>query len=406
MEEQNWEQCSASALLSEFLELDDLRRLAVDTGELLGCPMLILDDTFRVAAHFAPAGFSDPVFQGAVRTGAITYEAGALISQSPALVQGMADYVKLERSAYRRRFAPLISSGVRLGYLVCVDTDGHLQRIPSETWQTVELVLAKQLFVETSRQGQPFETAEDILMHLLDGGFPSAPYFRLQIAGTYLTDFHPFAFALLDLSRYRIVHQGKGPLREEIGVRFPQAHSFQYQSNVLMFLQTEADIGKLSPLAEEFRLKIAVSGPVEDLFALPALYQTAHAALKLMMDVEFRGGSVCTVEQLRTPLLLQGLSGRADLIAPPLRALAAYDRKRGTQYCQTLYWYLTCSHSLQKTCDALFAHRNTILYRVRKMQQDFKIALDDPAAHTELLLGTALLLLEQEGPNFFIKLHA
>lgn len=111
---------------------------------------------------------------------------GAIISRSEALTAGAADYVKLEESAYRRRFVPLISSGVRLGFLICVDTDGHLQKIPQETWNTVEQVLAKQAFIETSRQDKPFETAEDILMHLLDGGFSSALYFQLQAAGTYL----------------------------------------------------------------------------------------------------------------------------------------------------------------------------------------------------------------------------
>ena len=43
-----------------------------------------------------------------------------------------------------------------------------------------------------------------------------------------------------------------------------------------------------------------------------------------------------------------------------------------------------------------------MLYRVRRMQQSFGIPLDDPAAHTQLLLATSLLLLEQEGPSFFL----
>ena len=128
-----WETCSADALLREFFAQDDLSRLAEGAGALLGCPLLVLDDTFHVAAHHLPLGFSDAVFQASVRSGEITYEAGAIISRSPALTAGNADYVQLEGSAYRRRFAPLISAGVRLGYLICVDTDGHLEKIPAQT---------------------------------------------------------------------------------------------------------------------------------------------------------------------------------------------------------------------------------------------------------------------------------
>ena len=61
--------------------------------------------------------------ENAVRCGEITYEAGVIISKNPMLSAGWADYVQLPDSPYRRRFAPLISSGVRLGCLICVDID-------------------------------------------------------------------------------------------------------------------------------------------------------------------------------------------------------------------------------------------------------------------------------------------
>lgn len=385
-----------------FFAQDDLSRLAEGAGALLGCPLLVLDDTFHVAAHHLPLGFSDAVFQASVRSGEITYEAGAIISRSPALTAGNADYVQLEGSAYRRRFAPLISAGVRLGYLICVDTDGHLEKILAQTWRAVEQILSKQLFVEASRQDKPFETAEDILRHLLDGGFPSAPYFQLQSAGTYLADFHPFAFALVDLTAYHSQYLGKRHLKEEMDAIFPDSHAFVYKGAVFLFLSRQADIDRFSALAEEFQLKVIVSEKIDDLFALPALYRTAREALSLMTDERFHGGRVYTVAQLRTPLLLKNLEGREDLIAQEVRTLAAHDREKGTQYCETLYYYLICCRSLQKTCEALFTHRNTVLYRIRRMQEEFAIPLDEPLKHADLLLSVSLLLFEAKGPDFFL----
>lgn len=117
MENERQKRYSTDVLLAEFFAQDDLKALAVDAGALLECPLLVLDDTFHVTAHHRPLGFTDPLFQETVRQGQITYEAGAVISQSDALSAGKADYVKLDGSEYRRRFAPLISSGVRLGIL-------------------------------------------------------------------------------------------------------------------------------------------------------------------------------------------------------------------------------------------------------------------------------------------------
>mgnify|MGYP000169892081 CR=1 FL=1 len=47
-----------------------------------------------------------------------------------------------------------------------------------------------------------------------------------------------------------------------------------------------------------------------------------------MTDERFHGEPVCTVQQLRTPLLLKNLEERGDLIPIALRRLAAHDRER------------------------------------------------------------------------------
>lgn len=391
-----------AALMADFFAQDDLARLTVDAGELLDCPLMVIDDAFRVTAHYAPLGFTDPLFDRAVQQGAITYEAGAIISRSPALSAGAPDYVEVADSTRRRRFAPLISAGLRLGYLVCVDIDGHLADIPAETFRTVETVLAKQLFVEASRQDKPFGTAEEILMHLLDGGFPSAAYFRLQASSTYLADFHPAAFALIDLAAYHALYLGKSQLKDELTYRFYASHPFLYRGDVILFLHEGYDPARFDALVEEFHLKVVISEPITDLYGLPALYRTAREALAVIADAGFRGGSVYHVEQLRTLLMLTAARRYRSLILPQVKALAACDREKGSQYCETLYHYLTCGQSLKDTCEALFTHRNTVLYRIHKMREDFAVPLDDPAAHTALLLSTALTLLDSKGAELFI----
>ena len=403
MGEATWEMCSAETLLEQFFAQDDLGKLTVSTGELLGCPLLVLDDTFHVAAHYLPLGFSDALFETAVRRGEISYEAGAIISENAMLTAGWADYVQLADSPYRRRFAPLVSAGVRLGCLICVDTDGHLEKIPPQTWELVEHILSKQMFVEASHQDKLFETAEDILMHLLDGGFSSAAHFQLQASGTYLADFHPRAFALIDLETYHSAYMGKRHLKEELEAQIPDSHPFLYKGDVFLFLHREGDGDIFSELAEEFQLKILISAPIDDLFTLPQLYRTAREALELMKDARFHGESVCSAQQLRTPLLLKNLEGRGDLISPELRRLAVHDREKGTQYCETLYHYLTCCHSLIKTSNALYTHRNTVLYRIRRLQEDFAIPLEEPSQHADLLLGVSLILFDSKGPDFFLR---
>ncbi len=387
------------ALLSEFLAIDDLKKLAADAGTLLDCPIIVIDDTYHVSAHYLPLGFSDKLFCDAVRQGVITCETGALIAESPALVAGNSDYISFGESPYRRRFSPLVSAGVRLGYLICVDVNGELEKIPDATWKLVEAILAKQLFVEASRQDKPFETAEDILMRLLDGGFTSAAYYRLQTANTYLADLKPSAFALIELIGGN--HPGRAHLRDELNSRFPDSHPFLYQSSVFLFLKSERETAIFGSLAEEFGLKVIISEPIDDIMRLPILYRTAREALELMLDDRFTGGNVRRVEEMRFPLLLKKLGDRGDLIPPELRRLEKHDKDKGTQFLETLYWYLCCDRSLARTADRLFTHRNTILYRVRKIQDDFGLCLDE-GTHAETLLGVSALLFKEKGAEFFM----
>ena len=97
----------------------------------------------------------------------------------------------------------------------------------------------------------------------------------------------------------------------------------------------------------------------------PALYRTAREALDLVADAGFCGGSVYHVEQLRTLLMLTAVRRYRSLILPQVKALAACDREKGSQYCETLYTYLTCGRSLKDTCAALFTHRGELYLEYR-----------------------------------------
>lgn len=87
-------------------------------------------------------------------------------------------------------------------------------------------------------------------MHLLDGGFPSAPYFKLQTINTYLADFHPAAFALIDLSAYHSKYLGKRYLKTEIYSCFSDSHAFVYHENIFMFLHSNYSRAELTALAK------------------------------------------------------------------------------------------------------------------------------------------------------------
>lgn len=390
-------------LLTDFFEQDNLAKLAADSSAILGCPLMIVDETFHIVAHSMPSGFDDKVFVNAISRGEITYEAIATISNSEDILSGKPAYMMLQDSPILRRFSKLSASNILLGYLVCVDVNGNLRDIAADDFAAVEAVLAKQMLFELNRMDSAFETAEEILEHLLDGGFSSEAYFRLQASSTYLADFNPRALAVIDLKGYHNLYLGSNQLKDELTYHFYASHPFTYKGDILLFLHEGYNINDFKNLADEFHLKVIISNMIDSLFDLPELYKSAREAMDILLDATSSNeGYVFRVSELSPLIMLSLLEDRQDLINPQIRMLSEYDKEKSGEYCETLFNYLISGNSLKRTCEAMFTHRNTVLYRIRKMKEDFNIPLDDPDAHTYLLLSLSLTLYDEHGPSFFL----
>lgn len=389
-------------LLDDFFSGNDTARLCADAGMALGCPILLIDDTFHVVAHHGADGFSDSVFTQSVEHGEISYEAGVVLSESKELAGGGAAFISLDDSPYRRRCSALQSSGIRLGYLICVDVNGELDGISEESFRQLETVFAKQLYIEAGRSEIPCATAEEILISLLNGKFDSRSRFELQASSTYLANFEPSRFALIDLTAYHSSYLGRNRLKDELMHRFYDSHPFLYNGNVILFLNSDHDVGQFEEPAAEFHIKVVISRGLSGLYSLPKLYSEARAALDIVAGGALRG-SVYSVEELGHMMMLGLLERESCIIDERISALAAHDAENGTEFCETLYYYLCSAHSLKRTCEAMFTHRNTVLYRINKIRDDFEIPLEDASEHFRLLLSVSLVLLKAKGFAFFAK---
>lgn len=392
---------AAFPLLEDFFSQDSAVRLSADISAIFRCPFMVVNDTFHIVMHHSLPGFSDKVYDGAIARGEITYEAGLVIDESRELAEGKPVYIQIADSPYPRRFSPLVSSGILLGYFICTDHDGHIKDMDEDVFSAAEKVLAKQLFVDASRGNDFSGTAEELLVHLLDGDFSSESYFTLRLSQTFLADFHPSAFALIDVRKYHSMYLGSNQLKDELSYHFYASHPFMYQGNVFMFLHHDHNLSDFNTLADEFHIKTVISDKIESLFDLPKLYTTARDAMDIISAEDFDCGNVFTVSALSHVVMLSKLAKRLDLILPEVKALYRYDRENDSRLCETLYYYLASGHSLQYTCEALFTHRNTILYRIKKIKDEFGVPLDDPTVGAALLLSLSVSLYISNGAAFF-----
>ena len=91
--------------------------------------------------------------------------------------------------------------------------------------------------------------------------------------------------------------------------------------------------------------------------------------------------------------LLLGVEDRdvmVDYYDHTLKPLADYDNANGSDLCLTLRTYLKNNGSVKETADELFVHRNTINYKLNKIEELLGVEMSSTQVRTELTLALAL----------------
>ena len=78
-------------------------------------------------------------------------------------------------------------------------------------------------------------------------------------------------------------------------------------------------------------------------------------------------------------------------IHPALGRLREYDSKKSTDFYKILREYLRCERDRVLTAKRLFVHKNTLVYRLKKIVELFSLDLDD-AYEREYLMVSFLVM--------------
>ena len=379
----------------DFLHTDGFGLLTQDLYELFDCPVMVIDVAFRVIAWYHGEDFEDKPFQGTVEQGELSYEIGATLLGEHASEPVEAQYIKLTNSPYRRRFSALYANDIHVGYLIMVDVHRNLEQTEPLVFSRIEAVLAKQLLTRLSRESQLKNSEEAVLLHLLEGRFANESLFRLQAEAAGMASFSPVRFALLNLEMYKVKRHAENRLRNAISREFPGSRVLIFNGAFLLFLQKEPVQKTMEEFCRKYSLRMVVSPRVHNLFHLPQAYVSISEILEFLL-LHISEPFALYAEPYYGLMMFRHLSSRRDLILPSVRAMGRHDKEENGLYCLTLYTYLCCHHSLQDTCEQMYTHRNTILYRIQKMKEKYGIPLEDPSQHAALLISCALMLLAQD----------
>jgi DNA-binding PucR family transcriptional regulator len=132
-------------------------------------------------------------------------------------------------------------------------------------------------------------------------------------------------------------------------------------------------------------LRVGVSYSFNRIENFPAHYRQAVAAL----DISRRLGSVRAAARYEDFQIYDLLNscGEAELgkyCHPALELLRQYDHRQSSELYDTLRAYADSGGSVKLTADALFIHRNSLMYRLDRIREITGLDIND--AHTLYVL--------------------
>lgn len=139
-------------------------------------------------------------------------------------------------------------------------------------------------------------------------------------------------------------------------------------------------------------IKIGISMPFSDIKDLKSHYDEARDAFELgeMLDPDL---SIYTFEEYGIYAMFRTVAQSEQLsryLHPALSILEEYDRINGSHLELTLYLYIKCACNTTETAAGMFLHRNSVIYRLHRIEELCDIDLDDIDTRFRLRLSFAI----------------
>lgn len=196
------------------------------------------------------------------------------------------------------------------------------------------------------------------------------------------------------------------PAAESICDAFPHT-VFSIHDGSILFV-TDLTLSALTPydlcgpLAERLSrskldMKIGVSTPFSDFAQVRFFYDQAHEAIHLGEERDPDQAITFFHDCILDSVIHKCVSGTVPetLFHPAISRLMRYDKANDGDLLRTLRTFLEQGMSMKKTSEALFMHRNTLLSRLKTIEEVGGITLDDHG--TRLQCEIAFLLTKDMG---------
>lgn len=389
--------------LDALLEGRDLNGI-LDIGfELMGNPIFVTDTINKVLAYTKNVEVEDPDWNEIVEKGYVSFNVAtnkkvkAVMEQIAISGTPVIEYLEDKELSILR--AVIRSENKTIGHLVVPGNfKSHSQKDIDNAillCKILSLAMQKNRYACNSMDLM----AEYFLTELLDGKIKSTNIIREEMRFLRL-ELKAFLYILVIRAKDHYDNVSSIEVMEAIKAIFRGSISAVYNDDIVLFLNGNKKIedcgeeqDKLAKLLGGSKLHGGLSRCFHSLSDVPHYYSQAVNAIELghPMDRQITLYHYDHYVLHHMVAVCAKQMGIRDFCHPSLLVLKKYDGKNGTDFMQSLYQYLKHNKNLIETANALHIHRNTMSYRIKKIEELMDVDLNDTNLSFYLFMSFKIL---------------
>jgi hypothetical protein len=252
---------------------------------------------------------------------------------------------------------------------------------------------------------------DSFLLDLLEGRISGlqetssrASYTGLPIAGS---------FRIMQIVRDGKQDAPLGKMMKAFAESCPRAKFLNYDDTIAVFLHSHSPAtgsaivpDELEAFLDKYSALCGISMEFDRLADTAPHFRQARLAIKYGralseapgpdgLPYDHGGKRIFLADELFPYFFLGGEKDLAELwhtsdMHSRLSRLVSRDEQRGSDDVRLLWTYMICERRLTDTASALCMHRNSVLYRIRRIEEYMGISLDDAVTRENLRLSFAL----------------
>ena len=370
-------------------------------------PIYILNPDYRLITY-APdnIGEFDLIGANIVRNGGCSQEEFSIINRNHAFKEmqnSRIPVITTIRESPYRMIVSRIDPEKDMGHFVIVEKNRRFDDLDMKFATVLQLSINQQMkkdqFIRSTRRQTEAYHHEFFLKDVLDGKISIGTRYQ-EYSELIREDFSGELMCLvIELARssslVNAVH-----LRTLFEVKYPNANSVMYNNTIVVVfcflpnrsLHQEA-ILDFEATCKEYGIYAGLSSPFENILELKAYYDQAMLAISLGY-AESLNPTVFLYQDYYLKHLAKVFKDHESVEAfldPSMKKLFQYDKVHGTDLLKALYYYLVYERNVAEAARALFIHRNTLLYHLKKIDSIVSIHYDNYMERQRIMISYEMI---------------